>query len=254
MCQKATGGPFGAYATFRSCRRRLDPRPAQDLPELRLHPRGFCGDCGTPLTFEAVGGGEHIGLTIVRFRRSRASLPPITADRPRGRRSPGSTDWRTADPTPPRTRPPGGQIRPGGLAPASRPRHRNLAAGRVASPRRTARTATHTTISLCRLILDCGFAATLRRFGDGCGNPPCLLTPRRRGAPRPRPTWSAHRARRYSTLSRRSPWTGRAALRGWLSRGSSPWCRCSFCPGHSRPAGPARWWRGGVQPAHPSNR
>jgi hypothetical protein len=38
--------------------------------------RGFCGDCGTPLTFEAASGdGRHIALTIGAFDDP-ASLPP----------------------------------------------------------------------------------------------------------------------------------------------------------------------------------
>lgn len=64
MCQKATGGLFGAFASF--------PTPAVSWTrgERRLFRsseaihRGFCGDCGTPLTFEAAGEGRHIGLTI----------------------------------------------------------------------------------------------------------------------------------------------------------------------------------------------
>lgn len=64
MCQKATGGLFGAFAAF--------PAPAVNWTrgQRRLFrssehiDRGFCSDCGTPLTFEAAGGGSHIGLMI----------------------------------------------------------------------------------------------------------------------------------------------------------------------------------------------
>jgi hypothetical protein len=75
MCQKATGGPFGAYASF----------PVAELAWTRGHRktfqssdailRGFCGDCGTPLTFEAIEGGRHVGLAIGAFDAPGALAP-----------------------------------------------------------------------------------------------------------------------------------------------------------------------------------
>lgn len=60
MCQKATGGFFGAYVT------------AHDLEWTRRAPhyfassnkarRGFCHACGTPLTFEYDGGPPEIAV------------------------------------------------------------------------------------------------------------------------------------------------------------------------------------------------
>jgi len=62
MCQKAMGGlfgpfvgaPAGALVWTRGARRRF--RSSNKVQ------RGFCGDCGTPLTFEY--GENHIGLAI----------------------------------------------------------------------------------------------------------------------------------------------------------------------------------------------
>jgi hypothetical protein len=52
MCQKATGGLFGPYvgAVFDNVVwTRGRPKHFQSSNKVR---RGFCGDCGTPLTFE----------------------------------------------------------------------------------------------------------------------------------------------------------------------------------------------------------
>jgi hypothetical protein len=66
MCQKATGGFFGPYVSVprieqltwtRGDRRRF-------RSSNKVH-RGFCGDCGTPLTFEF--GDSHVGLAIGAF-------------------------------------------------------------------------------------------------------------------------------------------------------------------------------------------
>ena len=50
MCQKATGGVFGAYVSGASLRwTRGEPAHFQSSNKVR---RGFCAACGTPLTFE----------------------------------------------------------------------------------------------------------------------------------------------------------------------------------------------------------
>jgi len=62
MCQKATGGLFGPYvsaATADLVWSRGEPRRFQSSNKVR---RGFCGDCGTPLTFEYEA--THISLAI----------------------------------------------------------------------------------------------------------------------------------------------------------------------------------------------
>ena len=63
MCQKATGGVFGAYAGgprhgFVITRGSLGVFRSSDSVE-----RGFCPDCGTPLTFARIGGSK-ISVTV----------------------------------------------------------------------------------------------------------------------------------------------------------------------------------------------
>ena len=52
----------------------MDPRDAQALPELNSVARGFCGDCGTPLTLRAAVGSS-IALAICALDEPNA-LPP----------------------------------------------------------------------------------------------------------------------------------------------------------------------------------
>ncbi len=62
MCQKAMGGLFGPFveAPFEALVwTRGEPRRFQSSNKVR---RGFCGDCGTPLTFEY--GDRHVSLAI----------------------------------------------------------------------------------------------------------------------------------------------------------------------------------------------
>jgi hypothetical protein len=65
MCQKATGGLFGPYANF-TAEAVVWTRGQRRIYQNSTYvSRGFCGDCGTPLTFEAASGdGRHIALTI----------------------------------------------------------------------------------------------------------------------------------------------------------------------------------------------
>ena len=63
MCQKATGGLFGAFAggfrdDFELTRGTLTVFRSSDSVE-----RGFCPACGTPLTFGRVGG-KRISVTM----------------------------------------------------------------------------------------------------------------------------------------------------------------------------------------------
>ena len=62
MCQKATGGLFGPYveAQFDAVTwTRGQPRHFQSSNKVR---RGFCGDCGTPLTYEYGEGNISFAL------------------------------------------------------------------------------------------------------------------------------------------------------------------------------------------------
>ncbi len=63
MCQKASGGPFMAFVRF----------PVQSVTWTQAEPevfnssnrveRGFCGRCGTPLTYRHLGG-DFISVTL----------------------------------------------------------------------------------------------------------------------------------------------------------------------------------------------
>ena len=75
MCQKATGGPFGAYASFRTVEVSWTRGQRKTFQSSGAVNRGFCGDCGTPLTFEALAGGEHIGVAIGAFDTPAALAP-----------------------------------------------------------------------------------------------------------------------------------------------------------------------------------
>ena len=67
MCQKAMAAPFGAFATF-PAEAVSWTRGARKIFLSSEHvARGFCGDCGTPLTFEAAAGGDSISLTVCAF-------------------------------------------------------------------------------------------------------------------------------------------------------------------------------------------
>ena len=68
MCQKATGGPFGPYVGFPAAAVTWTRGQRKLFLSSEHIARGFCGDCGTPLTFEAASGqGRSVGLTIGSF-------------------------------------------------------------------------------------------------------------------------------------------------------------------------------------------
>ena len=63
MCQKATGGLFGPYVSVTGGElawTRGAPKRFQSSNKVH---RGFCADCGTPLSYE-FDGAAHIGLAI----------------------------------------------------------------------------------------------------------------------------------------------------------------------------------------------
>lgn len=61
MCQKAVGGPFAALVVVTNLSwTRGEPSFFQSSNMVR---RGFCKDCGTPLTYEFEGGNLDITIT-----------------------------------------------------------------------------------------------------------------------------------------------------------------------------------------------
>jgi hypothetical protein len=72
MCQKALGGVFGPYAEAKGLVwTRGERKRFQSSNKIW---RGFCGDCGTPLTFEHIGG--LVSIAIGAFDQP-ASLRPV---------------------------------------------------------------------------------------------------------------------------------------------------------------------------------
>ena len=72
MCQKATGGLFGPYveAALDAVRwTRGQPGYFQSSNKVR---RGFCRDCGTPLTYEY--GKRHISFAVGALDQPRAAI------------------------------------------------------------------------------------------------------------------------------------------------------------------------------------
>ncbi len=65
MCQKATGGVFGPYAEVTAGTLTWTRGERRRFQSSNKIWRGFCADCGTPLTFEHVGG--LISLAIGAF-------------------------------------------------------------------------------------------------------------------------------------------------------------------------------------------
>lgn len=64
MCQKATGGPFGAYVELEGAKLTWTRgMPARFVSSNRAQ-RGFCNLCGTPLLYEA---GPELALSICAF-------------------------------------------------------------------------------------------------------------------------------------------------------------------------------------------
>ena len=75
MCQKATGGMFGAFAGGRIetfVITRGNPGTFRSSASVE---RGFCPQCGTPLTFQRVGG-RHISVTVGSLDHPEA-FPPL---------------------------------------------------------------------------------------------------------------------------------------------------------------------------------
>jgi hypothetical protein len=75
MCQKAFAAPFGAFASYPISAVEWTRGERKRFQSSNAVARGFCGDCGTPLTFEAAVGGKNIALATCAFDDPNA-LPP----------------------------------------------------------------------------------------------------------------------------------------------------------------------------------
>ena len=73
MCQKASGGPFMAFATLGQQHLRFTRGTPAVFQSSTVAQRGFCKDCGTPLTFKFQG--EEINVTIGSLDQPAAVAP-----------------------------------------------------------------------------------------------------------------------------------------------------------------------------------
>jgi hypothetical protein len=74
MCQKATGGPFGAFVGVpRDGLTWIGDEPSR-FQSSNLVNRGFCPACGTPLTFETA---KSFDITIFAFDRADEIAPIV---------------------------------------------------------------------------------------------------------------------------------------------------------------------------------
>jgi len=74
MCQKAFGGPYGALVSVNKADLEWTRGEPKRFASSNKVDRGFCGDCGTPLTFE--WHPRIIDLAIAAFDDA-ASIKPV---------------------------------------------------------------------------------------------------------------------------------------------------------------------------------
>ena len=62
MCQRASGQPFMAFVRFKA-EQVAWTTPPETFASSNLVERGFCRECGTPLTYHVIGG-PNVSLTL----------------------------------------------------------------------------------------------------------------------------------------------------------------------------------------------
>ena len=72
MCQKVGGAPFMAFAGVRLAELVWTRGAPKIFVSSAIAERGFCGDCGTPLTWR---GRDRVGVTIGSLDRPAAVAP-----------------------------------------------------------------------------------------------------------------------------------------------------------------------------------
>ena len=73
MCQKATGGPFGLFVHVDTDRLTWTRGAPKFFLSSNVAKRGFCADCGTPLTWEHE---DRLDITVAAFDRA-AEIEPV---------------------------------------------------------------------------------------------------------------------------------------------------------------------------------
>lgn len=74
MCQRAVGGPFAALGAVPRPAHRWTRGTPKFFESSTVARRGFCGDCGTPLSFEYLDS-THINLTLCSLDDPAAVTP-----------------------------------------------------------------------------------------------------------------------------------------------------------------------------------
>ena len=75
MCQKAFAAPYGALVTVRQDQLAWTRGRRSRFPSSNKAQRGFCGACGTPLTFE--WDAAKIDLAVCAFDDAEALAPTV---------------------------------------------------------------------------------------------------------------------------------------------------------------------------------
>jgi hypothetical protein len=79
MCQKASGGPFMAFGGVRLNELVWTRGAPKVFASSAVAERGFCADCGTPLTYRVVGR-DRISLTLGSLDNPAAVAPTTQFD------------------------------------------------------------------------------------------------------------------------------------------------------------------------------
>jgi hypothetical protein len=74
MCQKAGGAPFMVFANVRAERFVVTRGQLSVFASSAIAERGFCSDCGTPLTYRGLAA-DHISVTICSLDDPNAVAP-----------------------------------------------------------------------------------------------------------------------------------------------------------------------------------
>ena len=79
MCQKATGSPFGAFAALARHDLIFTRGAPKRYQSSAIAERGFCADCGTPLTYSGVNS-SRVSVTICSLDDPNAVAPQSQLD------------------------------------------------------------------------------------------------------------------------------------------------------------------------------
>ena len=77
MCQRNTGSAFGPYATFRTEDLVWEKGAPKQFRSSRVAQRGFCAECGSPLTFQFDRAPERLSVTLGSLDRPEAVGPAL---------------------------------------------------------------------------------------------------------------------------------------------------------------------------------